>query len=514
MLLAARAEALEGHYVGGYTYTDEGGASFRMMQHRYNAGARRSFTETLGGEFHVALNYRTRPGESDTELLQSRMLGDLRGSGWRLFGQFAPWQDKTPGVDPPRERYRQVGLEWTVPALGPHLAASWEGRDGDSDFGRSAFEDKRLRLSDAIGPIAWDAQWRRLDSRRVAPSSSRTETEEWRGELATTRAWDRATWQAGWEGINSDLRIGESRQRTVTHRLHTEGTWRPARTVSLSATALGRFGESDLTGAATRDIDERAYGAGATWRPWTSLDLELTRDYRRTAFTSEGGDRISDYVRFRSRFQQRVFRESMFQSGFEQTFDRRDEAGVPRNSAWARVDGPIREGLAGRAELRVSGSAGSVSTGRQWRRLLQLRATPTRESRLEVTWQKEDLPEVAGVGQDEREWRIVGGLDPSASTTFTTTVVRRDGRGRIPRTERLASFAATWRPGPRSSIGFDGSVRESTVLGAETSENVIGTEVTTWLPGEYRLVGSARRSTTGGDAVRRIFSMSVEKAFR
>lgn len=510
LLWSAPALGWQGRYVGLWSYTDVESQDSRVLQHRYDASTERTFREGLDGKLHLALRYRTRPGEENTDLLQSRFQGDLRSARWRLYGQLAPWQDKAPGENRPREQYRQAGIDASVGA-GARVVAEWQRRDEESVYGKSAYEDKRVELMQALGAFRWNAQWRRLNSGPTGSSVADLETEEWRGGVSSQHVLGKLTLQTGWQGLTSRLSVREAHQRTTTHRLNVDGSWRAARTVTVGANALARLGSTEFEGRPSTDIDERNLAAGVTWRPWTSLDLRLSRDYRSREIQS--GRAESDFVRFEGRFRRPAYRRLMFQTGYERSFDLKDEIGVPRNTAYGRLDGPLRPGLLGSAELRLSESAGGVSTGRLWRRLLQLRAEPTRTSRLEITWQKEDLPRIQDVAQTDREWRLVGGLDPMPSASLTTTFVRRNGSGRITREETLTSFAATWRPSRRSSVVVDTSNRVSRVNGVETTNRIASADLTLWIQGEMRLVGSGRRSWGHGVPVTRTVSLTVEKAF-
>jgi hypothetical protein len=509
-LEAGPAAALEGRYIGLWSYTDARSRDTRVLQHRYDATSQRTFREGLDGKLHVGLRYRTLPGESEAELFQSRFQGDLRGARWRLYGQLAPWQDKAAGPVPPRERYLHLGADWSFRGAA-RVVAEWQRRDEDSFLGRSAYEDRRVELSDVLGPYRWHAQWRRLDRGPAGSSAADHETQEWRGGLAGQHVLGPVVLQTGWQGLTSRMTLGDSRQDTDTHRLNAGGTWRAARTVTVTADGLARLGRTEATGRPARDIDERSLGAGVGWRPWTALDFRLSRDYR--SREAETGRAESDYLRFEGRFRREAWRKVVFQSGYERTFDLQDEVGVPRNVAYGRLDGPIREGLEGSAELRVSESAGGVSTGRLWKRLWQLRAQPWRSTRLELTWQKDDLPRVLDVPQTDREWRLVAGFDPFRAATLTGTAVRRDGEGRIDREERFGSVAASWRPSRRSSLLVDASDRVTRVNGVESVTRIAGTDLTLWFPGETRVVGSARRSWGRGRPVTRSVSVTVEKAF-
>jgi hypothetical protein len=132
---------------------------------------------------------------------------------------------------------------------------------------------------------------------------------------------------------------------------------------------------------------------------------------------------------------------------------------------------------------------------------------------VEATWRRDSMPDSAGRGQTENEWSATAAFAPESALGFVANVRWQDGTGRLKSQERLANLLLTWRSNDRSQVAFNWSRRTSTAPLYETSETVYGLDLQMWLPGDYRLSGSARELSGQGGTAYRSYSLTVEKSF-
>ena len=82
-MIPTLATGLEGRYIGS-VYRTEGVGDGEIMRHLYDVMGRRDLPSDLDLRLRMSLDYHSRPGTADSDLLRSRFQGDLRrGSTWR-----------------------------------------------------------------------------------------------------------------------------------------------------------------------------------------------------------------------------------------------------------------------------------------------------------------------------------------------------------------------------------------------------------------------------------------------
>jgi hypothetical protein len=502
----ARGLELNGRYLGSYVRTETGGFIDDAMQHRYDVGTQSTTPGGLTLDLRTSLQYRTRL-EPETSLFRSRFFGDLNSPRWRLHGQFVPWQAIAPGDEPPHERYGQLGLDLT-PARLPHLSLYFDRRDRAVGGRPSWSQDRRGDLSYALGGLAANLGFRRLDTASPASSAAPTVTEGWRGGLGAGGTWKKLSARADYDALRTDFSSRERRRELTTHRLNATGDWALHRRLWLGGAWPGGVDPRIVI----LDIDERSLDAHAGCRPVDGLDLELQREYRHRQDAT--ADVISDYLRFQSIFRRQVVRDMSFQAGYARSHPLRAQQGeIPNDAIYGQVDGRLRRSIDGRAEIRVARAVGSAdTTGALWHRLLQVRTFPNRSTRLDITWSKDTLPRVAGAAQRDRQWEVVTGYEPARALSFVASWRRLDGEGRARRRENLTSLTTSWQPRQRVTLGTNWSWRTARLDGVRSSERVAGVDLGFWFPGEYRTQGSWRYQS-GDENPGRTYNVSVSKSF-
>lgn len=516
-LLAGRpAPALEidGRYVGSYIRSETSAGSEEAMQHRYDVGTRTTTPGGLDLDLRSSLQYRNRL-EPQSGLLRTRFFGDLSTQLWRLHGQLVPWQAVAPGDDAPHERDLQLGLDLRPRRL-PQLELFFNRRDRSVADLPSWTEDQRATLTYGIGNFGANLGFRRIDAAAPGSLSAPTVTKEWRGGLRGSGSWKTLAASADYDALLSDSTLRERRRDSSSHRVNTDATWMVTRRFSLGGAWLERWGlnRDNSTGPVVEtDIDERTIDARAGYRPLEGLDLELLREYRRRM--DAAGPVVSDYLRGQGTYRRPVVRGLTLNTGYARSQQLRTHQGeLPNDTAFGLLDGHLRNGIEGRAELRAGrGAGGTDSTGTQWHRLLQLRTFPSRTTRLDITWSRDTLPRVSGATQRDRQWELTASYQPVSALSLVGSWRRLDGAGRVERRESYTSFTSSWQTRRRVTLGTNWSRRVAAGLGPSSRETVTGIDLGFWLPDDYRTQTSWRYVSGEDRLVNRSYNLTLTKNF-
>lgn len=503
-----RVEGYSGRYLGSVTRY-EGAEEVSTTHHTYDVQTSKALGRSVEMNLRLAMRYQARLGESNQDLLGSRYYGDIRGASWRMRGQFTPWQDVATGAASPRGRNAQIGLALAPRAL-PQLDLNYQRGDEQSSLGRSLSDDRRVTVSYSPGILQTSAGYRRVVRDVRESSSADARTVEWKASAGVAPSWRRLALRSSYEYLATDHRSAARRRDSNTHTVDGSATWQLARRLSMGTTALLRRGDTDDNAAPLiRDVDERSWGARVGYRMNLGLELQASREYRRVAVT--GGDETSDYGRFQATLRRPLFRRLDFQSGYQKNLDLASGP-VPADEVYAQVDGPLRRSLSGRVEVRTTASD-TRQGGRRWRRLAQLRGDATPDLHLEATWRRSSAPDSLGPGLSESEWSGTVGFAPQSALGGVANLRRLDRTGRLESQERLANFLLTWRSNERSQVSFNWSRRVSTGAVFETRERTFGADLQTWLPGDYRISASGRRSSGDSRTATTTYSVTMEKSF-
>ncbi|MCA9752699.1 MAG: hypothetical protein KC591_10945 [Gemmatimonadetes bacterium] len=497
--------ALEGRYLGTTSYTEAGG-EYQSVLHRLDVGTRQSVAERVRWNAFAQLSYSLRPGESDTRLMRSRYFGEFEAPSLKIRGQFAPWQDRAAAANPPREREYEFGGVWRSP-VGPVLSLDFDRRDEESVFGRGTSEDRRVALRHGVGPIEYGGSWRRLDS-RASFSGVEGRTNEWRGGLRATKSWRPLQLEGNYDVLRSEATSRDRVRDLETHRFGLSGAGRITSKVRWSSDGQWRTGRSeDNAQSFARDIDERSARGQLEYAPLRSLDLRLIREHR-----SSSGNVTADYLRFRSLFRRDVFRQVNLQAGFERTLETFSRGNAPGDVIYTALDGRLRRGVRARGEVRTTSYA---SGPRRWKGLVQSILDPRPDTHFEVTWQKDWIPPVGTLGaRRDREWTFLAGYQPRSAFGVNGSLRVLRGTGRLERHERFGSATVTVRTGERTRLGVDWSERRSEFGFLNTVSRSLGLSANTWLPREFRLVGSAYRTRATNAVTTSTVTVTVDKTFR
>jgi hypothetical protein len=539
--------AQHGQFVGSFHHT-EGAAEEDLMRFRYDVGARETTPGGVDVNLRMSLQFQNRPGETDSDLLRSRFFGDLRRSALRLHGQLVPWQSSAAGASPPREHNVQVGADFT-PARAPRVSLNFSRRDRDRGDGRAQSDDRRAAVSYALGGLGAEVAFRRIDSRPSGEDPVATRTNEWRGELRGGASRGGLSLQGAYDALLSDFRQRERRREFASHGVNLGAAWNPAVRFTLNGSALGRWGRTDDNAMPDRTLDERYVTGSAQYRPVNGVDLTLLSESRRRREAS--GDLSADYMQLQGNLRRPIRGAFALQTGFARTMTIASSPGeVPSTSAYAFVDGRLRRGLDARAEVRGARQKGAPSGGTQWHRLVQVRTRPRPATRIDVTWSIETLPiatierrasdpadtsgaqvdtlsVIPGVTQEDRQWEVTGGYDVRRSLSLVASHRLLDGEGRIDRSERLTSMTASWRASRRMTIAWNASWRRSRSrfeaaaegggasprVDAETTEIVRGIDLSSRLPGKFRVVASWRSASVSEREGSVTYSATLDKSF-
>ena len=454
----------------------------------------------------TSLRYEAEPwggpgrGFTDTDLLRSRFFADVRAeqrrTAWRLHGQFVPWQRTQPTPDIPRRRDVQVGLDF-LPRNLPQLLFNFTRADRETQAGLSSSEDRRADLRFARGNFGTNLGVRRIETTPSGRTPG-TKTDEFRAGLLGGSAWRRMSWSGTYDALVLHTGTRERDVDQLTHNLNGGVVWALHRKVTVGGNGLTRWlRTADNARPAPDETRELYLALRADTRPVTGLAVSLLREYRESRTTA--GDVVADYARLEALYQRDVVRSTMFQTGLQQTFDLRSRGGgLPNNSAFALVDGMLRRGVNGRAELRLATTT-PVETGLQWRGLLQLRTQPSPRSNFDVLWHVDQLPEIAGEQQRDRTLELVAGYQPTAGTSLVGTHRRLDGTGRIQRDERFWSLNGSWRTSQYSTLSVYASTRQTHLQLLAAQETIVGLDLTWWARENLRVRGTWRQVRGPGE---------------
>lgn len=513
-LTAGAARAVDGRYIGSVHRTDLGSGQVleEFQRHQYDIGGRRSLPAHLELALRANLQYQARLDVGGQDLMRGRLHADLRAPTWRLGTQFVPWQDVAPGENSARERNLRLSFDLHR-ARAPRLSADFGRLDRETVSGRSSSDDRRIQLAYEARGIGSQLGYRRIEGTTSGPGSFRTVTDEWRGGLTATRTWRSTSVQGSYEGLYSTASQRERRRELNSHRVAAQAAWNPRRRFGMATNVYERLGHSsDNAVPGSNALNEFAADASAAYRPWDGVQFEALHQFRQRRTST--GYAITQYVQLEGAMRRNVRRGLALQTGYLASQNLRSTTGeLPNNSAYGLLDGRLRTGVEGRAELRASRAANGSSTGTQWQQLLQLRARPNRVTRLEVTWRRDDLPKFLGIAQVDRHWEVTSGWDPMPGANLVASWRRLDGSGRIERAERAVSLAGAWRLSRHSSLGINWSRRSSTVFGRLTREIVTGADLTFWLPRQLEAHALWRDSDGTGRPYTRSLGLSLQKNF-
>ena len=495
----ARAQGFDGRYLLSLLHNEQPGQKVNDLLNLIDATNRSPLTQSIELDLGASLRYEAQPWSpnrsiTDTDILRSRLFGDVRGdhprTAWRLHGQVVPWQRLQPSPGLPARRDVQLGLDF-LPRNLPHLFVSLTRADRETVQGISSSDDRRADLRFSRGNFGANAGVRHIESR--APGSvAAIRTEEFHGGVLGSQAWRGVALNGSYDAVVLNTGIRERSIDQMTHNLNAGAVWSPHRKVTLTGSGLTRWLRVEDNGRpAPDDTRELTVSFRADTRPATGLSLGLLREYRESQIAR--GHIVSDFLRFEGIYRHDIVRSTQFQTGVLQTLDLHTEGGsLPNSSAFALVDGRLHRGIDGRAELRFA-TTEPASSGLQWRGLLQARTRPGRNTQLDVLWHVDQLPEIEGAQQRDRSWEFVFGYQPTENTNFTGTHRRLDGEGRIERAERFWSLNGSWRTTQYSTLSLYASTRSTRLQSAEAEETIVGTDLA-WLATEdLRIRGTWRQ---------------------
>ncbi|TPW11170.1 MAG: hypothetical protein FD129_1727, partial [bacterium] len=260
----------------------------------------------------------------------------------------------------------------------------------------------------------------------------------------------------------------------------------------------------------SRDNDERTYGARVGYVPFGWLDLQASREDRRSVVA--GGNSVSDYGQFQATVRRRLLRRVAMQAGYQKFEPYADSRAVPADNVYAQLEAPLRRGLSGRFELHMA-TAGFTSGVRQWRQVAQLRGNPIPELHVEANWRHDSLPDSGGPGLSLNEWSATASFAPESAIGVIANMRWQESTRLVHSTDQLSNVLVTWRSSDRSELSFNWSRRHSTTVLVETRDYVYGIDLHTWLPGEWKLSGSTRQLSGRNQGRNRTLSLSLEKSF-
>jgi hypothetical protein len=502
----ARVQGLDGRYQGSITHFDVDGVTRNDMLHLYDAQTDQILPKDLRMILGLSLRYRSEPGIDNTGLFGSRFFGDVRGKSFRLQGQFTPWQRVQPGSDLPRRREGQFGLD-LLRRNWPSFSFNYIRRDRDTGLGESKSEDARAQLNYAYRGARANVGVRRIETTPAAMSEAApTKTDEIRGGFGAGKNWRRVLVNGSVDGFFTRFTARERRIDQTSQRVLGSAAWRPNRKFSLAASGFARWNRTDDNNTPTLgERFETSFDARAGVFPARGLTFALVRQYRRQTGNMERV--ISDYMRFEAVYRRLFIRRMVMQTGYMQTFVLASESGqAPTSDAFLLFDGELRRHIGARAELRASRSP-VIDTGLQWRRVLQLRTLPSRRTRFDVLWQMNTLPAITGPQQVDRSLEFLFGYKPLTVSNFTVSYRRREGEGRVDRSERFWSFNAGWRTGERTVIALIGSRVRNRLGTVESLTEALAANVTFWAARVYKLVTSY--SWSQADGLRRTVAYGI-----
>jgi len=524
-----------------------------VLRMRYDIGTREQIPAGFDLDLRSSLQFSRRPGESKSDLLRSRFFGEARRSGIRFYGQFVPWQETTSGDGGPEEHNLQLGLALT-PRGAPQFDADYNRQRRSRGGVLSESEDRRARLSYSFGGLGAQASVRRLDAERGPSLQAPSRTDEVRAGINGATRIGSLSLSTDYEASFTDFAAAARRRDAEIHGAHANAAWAIHTRFSAIASAISRWGRTEDNALANpEEIDERYLSGGLQYRPWDGVDLSALREHRRSATTTNRVD--TDYFQFDGNFRKPLRQALQFQTGYRHTAATSSDRGeIPNRSAYALLDGRLRAGIDGRAELRASRAASGEIDDTRWVRLAQLRARPTHNTRLDATWTKTTTPfaiitnpdsvsadttapaadtltVVRGVSQDDRQWEIVTSYDPTRAATFVLALRALDGGGRVARRERFGSVSTTWRLARSVNLTGNWSRRTSksdfaliAETGAETgdagqrvvresAETVVGIDMGGRFSRDFRYSGSWRAISGDSRPSSDTYSITLERTF-
>ena len=505
-----RACALEGRVLGSLQRVEDVRED-EMLRFLYELGGRQTVTANSELRLRLSLNYYSLLNQRSYDLLTSRLYAQMRAPHWLVDGQFSPWQQVSPLASAGRERSGHVGVRWT-PARLPHVEALYSRRDRDLGGFLSTSDDRRIRLIYGTEAVGGSVGFRRVDTTPGGGIGVGSRTDEWKGDLRGNRSWRRVNVAGNYETLLSRYRYRDRRRELVTHQIGLNASYMPVRRVTVGGNLLQRWGYlADNAAFIPGDVDKAAYGAYVQYRATSDLDFQLSREYRRQPGTPKAY--TSDYLQGEVRFRRAMARDFYFQTGYLAILDLASRRGsLPSNSAYALVDGRLRRGVDGRAEVRAAKPEGEGVSGTQWHRLLQLRTRPASQARFELEWRKDSLPRLFGLDQTDRVWHLLGGYEPQPGSTLTLAWRRLDGYGRVTRAETEWTLTGGHRFGDDSSLSVNWSRRNVLRPYQETVSDVLAADFAFWLPSAWQARANYRkdlRHTAGHQS----YGLVLEKRF-
>jgi hypothetical protein len=526
-LWAAPAAAdLNGRYLGSYQVS-EAATTEDFMRHLIDLHAYDDLSRSVKLSFDLSLGYRFRPGESQTDLLDSRIFGDLRHPRWRVHAQYVPWQDATPGPSPARRREMQLGLDLT-PARLPQLRLVFDRHDRSTTIQNSSVNDFRIEGSHTLGELGAHASYRRIQSAIQGGVGAANNTDQWKAGVLANHSWGRMAASAGYEAEYNTYELRDLSRKYYTQRVDAGGQWSARRNLRVGLASYLRWGRSEDNGPANDlPIDEKFLSGNVSYLPIRELELNALREYRSTQGLTE--DAISDYLQLKAVLRKDLVRGLLFQNGYTYTADLHSRGGsIPQNGLYFLVSGRARRGVVVNGELRfATANQGeeTSSSGTNVRRLLGVQLTPSRTVRVDGSWSRNTYPEFtvqSGVdslpptvfpSQEEEEWTLLLGYRPSSRIDLTGSSRWLDGRGRLFRRERFGSATFGYRFSDRTSLAMNWNRRVSQVGPAEIDTRALSTDLMFWLPREFRTkLGWVHNTTVGRPSIDN-YNVTVEKRF-
>lgn len=507
---AAPARALEGRVLGSLQRVEDWRED-DMMRFLYELGGRQQINPSTDLRLRLSLNYYSLLNQHDYDLWSTRLYAQMRAPQWLVDAQYTPWQQVSPLRSAGTERRGHLNLRW-MPRRLPHVDALYSRFDRDLNGLRSRTDDRRLRVSYGTDALGGSVGFRRVDTEPGGGIGVGSRTDEWKGDLRSLWAWRQMNVGGNYEGLLSRYRYRERRRELATHQIGMLANYTPVRRVTIGANVLQRWGH--LTDNATLypgDVDESACGAHVQYRATRDLDFQLSREYRRTSGAPTAN--VSDYMQGEARFRRAMARDFYFQAGYLTILDLASRGGsLPSNTLYGLVDGRLRRGVDGRAELRVARPEGQDLGGTQWHRLLQLRTRPTERFRFEVDWRKDTLPRILGLDQTDREWHFLGGYEPVPGSNLMLSWRRIDGEGRIERAEAEWILSAGHRFAEEASLSVNWSRRSVLHPYAVTIANVLAADLSFWLPSRWQARANYRQDLRDTSPLRS-YGAVLEKRF-
>jgi hypothetical protein len=507
---ASTTHALEGRVLGSLQHVEDV-RDDDMLRFLYDLGGRQTLTERSELRLRLSLNYYSVLNQNNYDLWSSRLYAQMRAPEWLVDAQYSPWQQVSPLRNAGRERSGNFGVHWMPRGL-PQVEALYSRLDRDLGGFHSFSNDRRIRLSYGREAIGGSVGFRRVDTEPGGGIGVGSRTDEWKGDLRGSRSWRTVNVGGNFETLLSRYRYRERRRELATQQLALNGSYTPARRLTIGGNILQRWGHfSDNATRLPGEVDESAYGLNVQYRATSDLDFKAAREYRRQAANPRAI--TSDYLQGEVRFRRAMARDFYFQTGYLAILDLASHRGsLPSNSAYAMVDGKLRRGIDGRAEVRASRSEGEGVSGTQWHRSVQLRTRPARQVRFEAEWRKDSLPRFFGLDQNDREWHLLGGYELGPGSTLALSWRRLDGSGRVERGEAEWILSGGHRFGNDSNLSVNWSRRNVLRPYRETVSDVLAVDLGFWLPMTWQARGNYRQDLRYADA-HRSYGLVLEKRF-